>query len=521
MCPLSGPVRLLLLPVFLATGLMGQESGVRFRGDVPLAPGAPPSSPGSLEAVELPEPKPVFPGSRIIDPSKAVTPTERPAQPESAGQLPDPVPVAKDPQQANPGGLNDVPVLQDPDSINIPPPPMPPTDVPQLDNANLFPNEQQQMEAALDESSKGWKLIVHGGLRAAWDSNIFIQETGAQSDFIVTFSPGVAVGIGEFRQEFAAAGTFINRFDRTDLDLGRRFFFLDYNPSYHLYTSNSGESSLEHDIRVAGRYTFTKLTLGASARFETLNVADTDLGERISMRRFLGQIGGEYALTGKTTLEATLDHSLRDYEGDRKDITEYRATGWVAYQALPKTNVALGYTHGWVDVDNGNGQSFDQIQLRAIWKGTEKISAKVSGGMEWRGIENREDTTNATFAVGLIYKPFDATSIFINGFRRTNTSASGFNESYSVTGFDARVIQRFSQKYFLTAAGGIQTASYNENIIGFSREDDYQWTRFSLGWDVSKWLTALIAYEYRTNDSNQIRRSFEDHLFYIQFSFLF
>ena len=181
----------------------------------------------------------------------------------------------------------------------------------------------------------------------------------------------------------------------------------------------------------------------------------------------------------------------------------------------------MGYTHGWVDVSNGNEQSFDQVQLRVVWKGTEKISAKLSGGIEWRGIETHDDVTNATFAVGLIYKPFDATSIFLNGFRRTATAASGFNESYTTTGFDARVLQRFSQKYFFSAAGGIQTATYGENIAGFSREDDYHWTRLSLGWDVNKWLTTLIAYEYRNNESNQIRRTFEDHLFYIQFSFLF
>lgn len=510
LAPLSGPVW--LIPALFAGTLLAQESGVKFRAEVPLAPAVPAVNSGATESAELPEPKPVFPGSKLVQPT-----TPAPNQSETPTQLPDPVPVKKETPQVT----GEVPVLPDPNALNVPPPPMPPQDVPQIDSVNLFPNEQQQMEAAAQEAERGWQLVVHGGLRATWDSNIFIQEFAEESDFIVSFSPGLAVGIGEFRQEFAAPGTFLNRFDRTDAELGRRFFFLDYNPSYHLYTSNSGESSLEHDLRVAGRYTFTKLTLGASARFETLNVADSDIGERVSMRRFLGQIGAEYALTGKTTLEASFEHATRDYEGERNDITEYRASGWVDYQALPKTNVALAYTHGWVDVDNGNGQSFDQIQLRTVWKGTEKLSSKVSGGIEWRSIDSRDDVTNATFAVGLIYKPFDATSIFMNGFRRTTTSASGLNETYTSTGFDARVIQRFSQDYFLTLASGFQTASYDENAVGFSREDDYDWTRISLGWDVNKWLTTLIAYEYRNNDSNQFRRSFEDHLFYMQFSFLF
>ena len=448
-----------------------------------------------------------------------VAPTEPTVTPPPPNpELPTSVPVNKDTPQTNPA---DVPILPDPSAIKLPPPPMPPVDVPQIENVNLFPSEQQQMEAAAVELDKGWQLVVHGGVRASWDSNIYIQNTGEESDFIVTFSPGLAVGIGEFRQELASPGTFKDRFDRSDADLGRRFFFLDYNPSYHLYTANSGESSLEHDIRVEGRYTFTKLTLGATARFETLNVADSDIGERIGMRRFNGKISADYAISGKTTLEAQFDHSIRDYEGQRNDITEYRASTWVDYQALPKTNIALGYTHGWVDVDNGNGQSFDQVQLRAVWKASEKISVRASGGVEFRGIDNGEDVTNGTFAVGLVYNPFDATSIFLNGFRRTTTSASGFNETYSTTGFDARVVQRFSQKYFVTVAGGMQSADYQEIALGFSRQDDYGWTRLSLGWDVNKWLTTMVAYEFRTNDSNQDKRSFDDHLFYVQFSFLF
>ena len=527
--PLSGPIQpasrlgLLLLPALLLGSFCGvaEETVVKFRGAVPLAPAVAPASSTAPAIVELPDPQPVLPGSKIIDPKMPAVPAPNPAADgksvDTVPQLPDPAPVDKTGiPQSNPA---DVQVLPDPSTIR---PQMPAVDVPQLDNVNLFPTPQQQLENAADESRRGWQLVTHGGLRATYDSNIFIQSKNEQSDFIISFSPGAAVGIGEFRQELATAGTFRDRFDRTDAELGRRYFFLDYNPSYHLYTSNGDESSFEQDIRVEARYTFTKLTLGATARYETLNIADADLGEKVGMRRFQSRINADYALTGKTTLEVQLDHSIRNYEGNRNDITEYRATGWVDYQVLPKTNLALGYTHGWVDVTNSSNQSFDQVQLRAVWKTSEKLAVKASGGIEFRGIDNRDDVTNATFAVGVIYNPFDATSIFLNGFRRTTTSASGFNETFLTTGFDVRVNQRFSQKYFLTAAGGLQSADYQENLItGITRADDYAWGRLSLGWDVNKWLTALVAYEYRQNDSNQDKRSFEDHLFYIQFNFLF
>lgn len=399
---------------------------------------------------------------------------------------------------------------------------MPGHDVPQIESANLFPSAKQQLETAAAETQKGWDLIIHGGLRATWDSNIYIQELNEESDFIVTISPGIAVGWGEFRNELFRSGEIHDRLDLTEAERSQNYFFLDYNPSYHLYTNNSNESSFEHDVRAGGRYTFTKLTLAANARFQTVNETDSDIGGRVEWRAFQARVGADYVINDKTTFEAAFDYSRRDFEDGRNDITEYRATGWIDRQISPSTNIALGYTHGWVDVDSGANQDFDQVQLRAVWKATEKLSARVTGGVEWRGADNREDSTDATFAVGLVYNPFDATSIFLNGFRRTATSASGFNEVLTATGFDARIVQRLGDKYYLTGAGGFQTADYDENLItGFSREDDYTWGRLSLGWDVNKWLTAVLAYEYRDNNSNQVNRSYQEHLFFLQFSFLF
>ena len=514
--------RVLPAMAFCSMSAMAQTPGVKFRGDLPPPTQPPQANPGAPFDVELADPKPVLPGSKIIDPKRAPsqpgTPNVGPSP--NTQLLPDPSPVTKGEDPLN--NSEEPPAMPERRSRSVPAPAMPRRDVPQIPGIDLFPTPEEQMEKAVVELEKGWKLVLHGGLRATWDSNIFIQDRDEQSDFIVTFAPGIAVGIGDFRQELATPGAYRDRLDRSDAELGQRYFFLDYNPSYHYFTDHSDESSFEQDVRVEGRYAFAKLTLSASARFETLNIADTDIGDRVKMRRFQGRIGADYAITDRTTIEAGFEQYIRDYSGDRNDITEYRASGWIDYQAMPKTNIALGYTHGWVDVDNGSSQAFDQVQLRVVWKATEKLGARMSGGVEWRGIDNRDDSTNATFAVGLIYKPFDATSIFLNGFRKTTTSASGFNEPYTSTGFDARVVQRFSEKYFVTAAGGFQSADYDENLIGgFSRKDDYQWGRLSLGWDVNKWLTTMLAYEYRNNDSNLSNRSFEDHLVYLQFSFLF
>ncbi len=521
---------------------LAQAPGFKFRGNLPTPLPAAATKTSAPASVELPEPAPVLPGSTIIDPRLSTPPAPaKPAVPEATPaeierpelRLPrleakpqpnvgEPVEEAEEPRPTKRTQRVHRTRAESKSGKSIQSPEMPATDVPQIESANLFPTAKQQMELAATQQEKGWDLILHGGLRATWDSNIFIQERDEESDLIFTFSPGIAVGWGEFRDAFQHSGDHRDRLELPETERAHSYFFLDYTPSYHLYTNYSGESSLEHDVRIAARHTFTKLTLAANARFQTLNETDSDIGGRVEWREFNARVGADYALDAVTTVETALDYSRRDFENARNDIAETRATAWLDRQVSPTTNVAFGYTHGWVDVDSGANQDFDQAQLRVVWKATDKLSARATGGVEWRSVDNRDDSTEATFALGLVYNPFDATSIFLNGFRRTSTSAAGLNEMLTTTGFDARIVHRLGNSYYLTGAAGFQTADYDENLItGFAREDDYVWTRLSLGWDLNEWLTAVLAYEYRDNDSNQFNRSYQEHLLFLQFSVLF
>ena len=73
-------------------------------------------------------------------------------------------------------------------------PATPVTALPQIDLTNLFPNQGEIAAARLNDQRFGY--VLHGEGLATYESNLFIQPTGAQHDFIFRISPGVAVGWG-------------------------------------------------------------------------------------------------------------------------------------------------------------------------------------------------------------------------------------------------------------------------------------------------------------------------------------
>src|SRR5258708_1708605 len=99
--------------------------------------------------------------------------------------------------------------------MDLPPPPA-------VDSITLLPN-QGELGNGLNDQRFGY--VLHGELRAAYESNIFIREHNAEDDFIFTISPGIAVGWGEFKSELYGPNSFRHRFERY---VGKNYIFADY-----------------------------------------------------------------------------------------------------------------------------------------------------------------------------------------------------------------------------------------------------------------------------------------------------
>jgi hypothetical protein len=387
-----------------------------------------------------------------------------------------------------------------------------------------FP-QQVEPEVLESESSRKWKVTPHVVLKTGFDDNIFISAQNRQSDFFGVLSPGIAFGLGEFRQHLKEFGSYAQQYEDHPREEAvffetRRFFFANYTASAIAFVDHSEENAVDHDVSLAGRWTFQKLSLGFRAGLQTLSNSDIDVGGRVKRTITDTEITARYEFSEKTSMEANFSRLGLNYE-QALDSTEWKNQNWVNYRVFPKTQLGVGLAVGRLEVDEGAVQSFEQGLVRAHYLGTGKLSFDGELGVEFRQIEDHGgNRTTPIFALGATYSPFVATELSLRGSRRTLASASKAGENYVLTGVEGRIRQRFFQRFYVSTATGYERSAY-ESVDGrgeANRTDNVFFTRPSLEFDVTKWASMEVAYEFRENDSTNPGSGFTENLATIQIS---
>ena len=415
------------------------------------------------------------------------------------------------------------PILDRPTRLSDPAPMLPMTPGPVLDTMTLFPDATEQMSLEAETDKRPWKFVFHGSATATYNNNIFISETDEQEDFIFTIAPGMAVGRGDFKNELANLGSYETRFnpDRSQMVDSTNYIFVHYVPSVTLFADHSSENSFDHDLTLAGQYEWKRLTIGLKARFQTLNLPDVDLSERVERHLFTGALTSKYDYSAKTSFELNYFNYVRDYAGERVDTVENRWQAWVNYQVRPKITLGAGFTYGRVNLSSGPDQHYEQLLVRLRYRATEKIRFDLTAGGELRDIHGATNRTNGIFSLGVSYAPFDGTTVFLQGYRRTVTSASSPPANYTVTGVEAQFRQRFLRRFYFVIAAGYQNVDYDYFGSVTQRQDEILYVHPSVGIDVTSWLTCELGAQYRQDRSSRNAADFSETTAYFQFNVFF
>lgn len=357
-------------------------------------------------------------------------------------------------------------------------------------------------------SSLKWgnlEIHPHFDAQVVYDDNIFIRQTNKVDDWVYTLSPGVLLHLGDYFKK------------------DENFVAIDYTPSIIFFDENSASDTVDHEALFDSQYRFTKLTLGLKQIFQSLSGTVIDVGTRVDRDIYTTDLIANYELTGKSSVEANVRYSATEYSsGALFDYSEWINQNWFNYQMAPKTRIGAGVTLGFLDVDRGPDQDYQQALMRVMYDPTGKITLRASGGFEWRHLD-ADTRLTPVFNVGGGYQPFDGTQLDLDIFRRVQSSASLFGQDFTATGITLGARQRMVQKFFAGVRVGLENADYHASTSGVtsSREDDYLFVQPSLTYDFSSHVRASLFYLYRENNSNLPATGFDNNQVGVRVSLAF
>jgi hypothetical protein len=375
------------------------------------------------------------------------------------------------------------------------------------------------------DKEQTWKFVTLLASSATYDDNIFIQPTNKKKDFYVDINPTLAVGAGNFRDalaSFANIPHFLVRTGEEDLPW-KNFAYVSYTPDGIIFKKYHKENHLNHDARLTAQQERDLWTIKGDLHFQTESEPVIDVGRRINQTDYTADFNAAYALTGKLTGGSELYGRHSDYSGGFSS-TDGRATGYLDYQAAPKTALGLAAAGGYLDVAHGASQPYEQALAQIKYLPTQKLSFNAQGGYEYRQYHSKvPNRSQLVFDVQGSYDPTDSTELTLRANRDTSASAEYSGEDIVESIYQASIRQRFVQRVYLTVAGGFEHNKYENNVttIMVSRHDDYYFYQPSLSCDVTQHGTVQLSYEHRENSSSLAAFKFTENLYSIAASFLF
>ena len=371
----------------------------------------------------------------------------------------------------------------------------------------------ENMAATSEEAPvpRGFHYRVGLSLREAYDDNINISHFERKEDFYTTIEPAIDLSYGDFDQNYLA---------------------LRYAPEIYLFADHSENNAFQHTISLIGQYRFPLLSLTLSQDIQILDGTgldvstgtgtnftrtNLDVAGRTRLNIYTSRLNANYSLTGKIFLTGSLSYSISDYPS-LISSSILSANVYANYTYSPKLAIGLGVTGGYNFVESpSQDQSFEQINARASYELTGKVSATLSAGVEFRQVSGSDVTDNGSpvFEGNLFYQPFDGTNIALTFSRRTLNSATLASQNFHSTSAILSGRQRFLHRIYFGLSVGYENSGYFSTVNGSAadRDDDYYFLQVSLDFALTSFCRAGFYYLYRESESNLDTYSFYDNQF--------
>ena len=380
------------------------------------------------------------------------------------------------------------------------------------------PSREVQVETnPVNENFRRFRYSVGVTVREVYDDNINISSTQRISDSFTVIEPGIHLGFGD------SAGGF-------------NYLSFDYIASAYFFAEQTERNTVEHLIHLAAQHDFGHLILGLSQDVSILGgtsisslsnttgvQANIDVGRASRVNIYTTTLNGTYDLTGKLFLSGQASYLVSDYE----TLISSRVASanlFINYVYSPKLVIGLGATGG-VNSSDGptSDETFEQMNVRANYIVSGKISLTISGGIEFRQFGGGGDSVSPVFEIAGSYRPFENMIITVAGSRRTNSSAALAGQDYSETSIRLTFSQRLFSRVNFGLGIGYTNSEYLSATTGSAtvRSDDYFYFEPSIDLDITRYWSIGFYYLYRQDSSTLAFFSFYDNQFGVRSSLTF
>lgn len=374
-----------------------------------------------------------------------------------------------------------------------------------VSSQNVHPEDTTAKETA-EEEEKGIKLgpvIAHPSfsVKEQYDDNVFLDPDSKKHDFITTLTPGVGL----------------------ELPFSDNKLKFDYKVDIARFADYDSQNSVNHDVNGLLELNFRDIVFNCGDRFEKkFDRPDSEFTSRVKYDRNTAKATAAMMLN-RLGFDLGYSNLWYDYKtSDYKDEDRYEHTVDLiaSYRFLPKTSLLLEFDYGHIEYDTGVKSNSDSYQPLVGLRGklTAKSTAEIKVGYQSRNYKREgEPDFSSVVAIASIVEEFTPSDkLTLNFLRKPYESQYSSNNYYALTGPSATYVHKFTDKFSGKLSAAYQLNAYPQQTIedGISkkRKDNFWSMGTGITYDIKKWLSCGLDYEYKQRDSNFGKFDYKDNL---------
>lgn len=332
-------------------------------------------------------------------------------------------------------------------------------------------------------------IVAHGLLAAPGDTeNTTIQQ----------FSPGLLVDLG-------------------------RHWSVDDTMTFDDYSNKRFGSAFNNALTLVGQTVYTDWIFGFEQLADYSSTPLIQIAQQADVQTYSTLATGHHEVSENVSMDLLVEQDLYFINSQFQNSRDWTTTDWLNYDFAPGLNVGVGGGLGYVNVDFGDDQTFEELLGRMNWRATDKISFQINGGAEEWEYLGSDGTAlfDPVFGGSIEYQPFDSTSIYFNA-DRTITESYYRGEVTDLTSLQGGIGQRFLHQFYVSLNGGYQLSQFiNQGDTAASRTDNFYYFGARLSHSILQRGTAAIFYQYSDDQSSAAGFSYRSPQYGVELEYAF
>ncbi|TDU71378.1 uncharacterized protein DUF481 [Prosthecobacter fusiformis] len=347
------------------------------------------------------------------------------------------------------------------------------------------------MTSVAEESVRSGPWALHYGLTTAWeyDSNFNLDAGNA------------AIGGGQSgdTQIFSVSPYGVLTFGQPGHGLD---FQLRYSPEFRWFSEENIDNVINHNLSMSLGINGARSRMYANVGYSRNENGNVEVGNLVSSDTYTIGLGGSYDVSPKTTIGATLNTNISEYEAFNS-FSNFALGLFVDYAVTPKTRLGLGVGYDHLQQDNNRNANAYNVNLRFNWSATAKTGIAGSLGVEQREYDGGESMIAAIGRIGVYYNPTEKLGLQLSAYRNASPSIGAADGMFYSTGLAFTSNLQLTSRVSASLSIGFENAQYEstggDEFTG--REDDYFFVRPAFTFFLSSHLSMNLFYQFTNNDT--------------------